>query len=176
MSDKVHAVTVDLESDGQVVWTWDPMMRILSVSEGDTKLGPNLIYMKYEDKTVSTSHVLGAQVNDSHPLAVLFGSSLLKENLEENPYERAVKRELLVSICAPSLYSKSKSSCARKIRDSIEKHLLCSGQQKQKTEESSIALESDTWLTQSGEDYYFADLVWKVKASADCSTLVSLAE
>ena len=118
---EVCAVTVDLESDGQVVWTWDPDMRILTVSEGDSaKLGPNLIYLKYEDKTVSTSHMLGAQIEDAHPLAVLFATSLLKGKTEENPYEPGCKKELLVSISLPSFYCKSKSSCARKIRDSIE--------------------------------------------------------
>lgn len=123
--EKSWAVTLDLESDRQVVWTWDADMRILTVSEGESaRLGPNLIYLKYEDKTISTSHMLGAQVKDAHPLAVLFASSLLKNKNDQDDFQPGTKRELLVSISLPSLYCKSKSSCARKIRDSIEKHLI----------------------------------------------------
>ena len=124
LSHDVICTKVDLESDGQVTWTWDPSLRLLAVSQGDkAKFGPELICVKYEDRVISTSTLLGTQ-EDLTIAAHFLASGLLKPKDETkshlNPEE---KKEILVSLSLPSLNSKEKASSLRKVRESIIKNL-----------------------------------------------------
>lgn len=122
MTHEVICSKVDLDSDGQVTWTWDPFIRMLSISQGAKgRLGPNLIHVSYERRITSAICLLGSDDQGFAASTASFLAGCILKPKDESNLEPDDKKQLMVSLSVPSLYSKP--AAMRKIRESIAEKL-----------------------------------------------------
>lgn len=119
MNQQVICNKVDIDTNQQVTWTWDPSLRLLTVSEGGkSHIGPNLFRVFYEGRFIDTVSLLGNWCPEARILAEPF---LKLDDQEDAQVNIGKKNECLLSLSLPTLYSNK--SAIRKIEESIKNAL-----------------------------------------------------